>query len=189
MNIFYLDKDPNKCAVMHNNKHCVKMILEYSQLLSTAHRLLDGKQIEDKKPVLGSFPVKWRKRKSWELEGELNDKLYRATHVSHPSAIWVRESDSNYKWLHNLLVELCGEYTFRYGKIHKCQFSGLVDVLEKVPNNITSGKFTEPTPAMPDKYKVSDDSTSSYRNYYIGDKQHIAFWKNRNQPDWFVSVF
>ena len=42
MNIFYLDYDTKKCAEMHVDKHCVKMILEYAQLLSTAHRVLDG---------------------------------------------------------------------------------------------------------------------------------------------------
>ena len=40
MNIFgYLDKDPKRCAEMHCDKHVVKMILEYAQLLSTAHRV------------------------------------------------------------------------------------------------------------------------------------------------------
>ncbi len=39
MNIFYLDHDTRKCAEMHNDKHVVKMILEYAQLLSTAHRM------------------------------------------------------------------------------------------------------------------------------------------------------
>ena len=28
MNIFVLDNDPVKCAEYHNNKHCIKMILE-----------------------------------------------------------------------------------------------------------------------------------------------------------------
>jgi len=42
MNIFYLDKDPIKSAEMHCDKHVVKMIIEYAQLLSTAHRVLDG---------------------------------------------------------------------------------------------------------------------------------------------------
>ena len=42
MNIFYLHNDPKICAEMHNDKHCIKMILEYAQLLSTAHRVLDG---------------------------------------------------------------------------------------------------------------------------------------------------
>ena len=42
MNIFYLDKRPDNAAEMHCDKHCVKMVLEYAQMLSTAHRELDG---------------------------------------------------------------------------------------------------------------------------------------------------
>jgi hypothetical protein len=42
MNIFYLDEDPKICAQYHCDKHVVKMIIEYAQLLSTAHRVLDG---------------------------------------------------------------------------------------------------------------------------------------------------
>ena len=44
MNIFYLHRDVDTCAEMHNDKHVVKMILEYAQLLSTAHRVLDGEE-------------------------------------------------------------------------------------------------------------------------------------------------
>jgi len=42
MNIFYLHNDPQVCAAYHCDKHVVKMILEYAQLLSTAHHELDG---------------------------------------------------------------------------------------------------------------------------------------------------
>ena len=42
MNVFYLDKDPVVCAEMHNDKHVVKMLVEYAQLMSTAHRIIDG---------------------------------------------------------------------------------------------------------------------------------------------------
>ena len=42
MNIFYLHEDVKQCAKMHVDKHVVKMIIEYAQLLSTAHRMLDG---------------------------------------------------------------------------------------------------------------------------------------------------
>ena len=41
MKIFFLDKRPDDAAEMHCDKHCVKMILEYAQMLSTAHRILD----------------------------------------------------------------------------------------------------------------------------------------------------
>jgi hypothetical protein len=47
VNIFYLDPDPKICAEMHVSKHVVKMIIEYAQLMSTAHRVLDGTQYTD----------------------------------------------------------------------------------------------------------------------------------------------
>ena len=42
MNIFYLDRDPVIAAQMSCDRHVVKMILESAQMLSTAHRVLDG---------------------------------------------------------------------------------------------------------------------------------------------------
>jgi hypothetical protein len=181
MNIFYLDRDPKTCAEMHNDKHCVKMILEYSQLLSTAHRVLDGKESIQKS-------LTNRNVKRWVLNDDRDTNLYTATHVNHPSAIWARVSDSNYKWLWSLLVELCSEYTYRYGKVHKCESSGLVGHLSKIPNNIPVGDFTEPTPAMPEEIKLSE-SLASYRNYYIRSKTHLASWKGkvngRNVPRWY----
>ena len=42
MNIFYLDNHTHRCAKQHCDKHVVKMIIEYAQLLSTAHRVIDG---------------------------------------------------------------------------------------------------------------------------------------------------
>ena len=46
MNIFVLDTDITKCAEYHVDRHCVKMITELNQLMSTTHRLLDGEQYE-----------------------------------------------------------------------------------------------------------------------------------------------
>ena len=45
MNIFYLHENPKICAEMHLDKHSSKMLVEYAQLLSTAHRVLDGKEV------------------------------------------------------------------------------------------------------------------------------------------------
>ena len=178
MNIFYLHNDPRICAEMHNNSHCVKMILETAQLLSTAHRVLDGEETV----VINQ---NGRKAKRWLLSDDRNNILYSATHINHPSAIWCRQSHENYRWLHNLLCELVKEYQHRYGKIHKCQQTGLVDTLSLIPKNIPISEFTEPTPAMPDIYKVANDSITSYRNYYNGAKTHLAKWKNRDIPEWF----
>jgi hypothetical protein len=185
MNIFYLDNDPKLCAESHVDKHAIKMILEYCQLLSTAHRVLDGKEVVVKSKT-------GRNVKRWILEGELNDVLYSATHINHPSAVWCRASAANYQWLHSLLVELCREYTFRYGKIHKCQETGLVEALKQLPSRIAIRTFTEPTPAMPDACKVKDDSLQSYRNYYVMEKSRMWSWKgkvnSRKQPQWFTDM-
>ena len=186
MNIFYTSNDPVQCAIDHMDKHVIKMILEYAQLLSTAHRVLDGNESTQK-----SFTG--RNVKRWTLTDEREALLYTATHLNHPSAIWARQSDSNYKWLASLMRELCKEYTYRYGKVHKCESDGLMKMLNDiVPHNISSGTFTEPTPAMPDECIVPHDSISSYRKYYINNKRHIASWKgkinSREIPEWYVDI-
>lgn len=179
MNIFYLDHDVRKCAIMHNDKHCVKMILEYAQLLSTAHRVLDG-------TLSSGLSPSGRRKKVYTLTDDRDSILYSATHVHHPSAIWVRQTDQNYIWLSNMLLALCEEYTYRYGKVHKVERDGLAYVLLKnVPKNIPKSAFTTPTPAMPDEVKIAGDSLASYRNYYIKNKTHLASWKKRNVPEWY----
>jgi len=174
MNIFYLDNNPKTCAEMHVDKHCVKMILEYAQLLSTTHRYLDG--------ILSvGLSKSGRKQQRYVLSDDREHILYSATHINHPSAIWVRQSEQNYRWLFTLFCELLKEYTYRYGKLHACE--KLVTTLGRPPKNIDMDKpFTEPTPAMPDHYKVAGDSIKSYQNYYLGDKTRMFSWKNRHQP-------
>lgn len=185
MNIFYLSHNTQECAEMHVDKHVVKMILEYSQLLSTAHRVLDGVEYIDNSSG--------RKIKRWKLNwSAFEDTLYKATHINHPSAIWARQSSKNYMWLHDLLNELCKEYTFRYGKIHKVEASGLCHLLSAAPQYFTHwdvpNKFTEPTQAMPDEYIVKGDAIQSYKNYYNGSKQHLHNWKNRPTPSFIKEV-
>jgi hypothetical protein len=174
MNIFYLHSDPKICAQMHVDKHVVKMILEYAQLLSTAHRILDGEEYID--------ASSGRRIKRWRLpDADLEQHLYKASHINHPSAIWVRQSNNNYNWLMCLFQELLLEYTHRYGKYHSTE--RLVYWLRKPPANIPVGPKTQPTLAMPDEYKVPD-SIQSYRNYYIGAKNTMAKWKKRSIPEW-----
>ena len=183
MNIFYLHNDPVICAEMHNDKHCIKMILEYAQLLSTAHRFLDGVQSS-------GLSYSGRKQTRYVLSDSRESILYSATHINHPSAIWCRKGIVQYRWLHNLLIELCKEYTYRYGKIHKVERSGLLWELEQPPKNIhTDVCWSEPTPAMPDEVKIAGNSMASYHNYYINNKQHLASWRgkinSRNVPGWY----
>jgi hypothetical protein len=90
VNIFYLDTDIKRCAAYHCDKHVVKMILEYAQLLSTTtHQLL------------GVGP-------------------YKPTHANHPCAIWTRKSEANFFYLVDLQEQLNLEYKKRYsGRDHK----------------------------------------------------------------------
>lgn len=179
MNIFYLHKEPQKAAEYHVDKHCVKMILETCQLLSTAHRMLDGTEVPGKTKT-------GRNIRRWELPDDRDAIVYTATHINHPSAVWCRATSMNYIWLYSLLVELCKEYTYRYGKTHKCESTGLVNKLGALPTNIPYGEFTEPTPAMPDQYKVPGNSLQSYHNYYNGEKQRMFNWKKRDVPSFIL---
>jgi len=180
MNIFFIDLDPVTCAEYHLDKHVIKMILEYSQLLSTSHRLLDGHQSESRTKMN-------RRTTLWTLDDDRESLLYKATHCNHPSAIWARKSSGNYTWLQSLLVNLSTEYTFRYGKHHKCERDGLIARLGCLPNNIPYGEMTPILLAMPDKYKIID-GIESYRNYYRFGKPHIHSWKGkiagRPIPSW-----
>jgi len=186
MNIFYLNNDPKICAEMHLDKHVVKMILEYAQLLSTAHRVLDG-------TVSTRLSKSGRKQQYYPLADERDNFLYSATHVNHPSAVWVRYSYENYEWLYKLFIALLDEYTHRYGRIHAT--ARLIDALYTPPIHIPKGiGFTEPTPAMPNEVKVlrevaTDrfelDSIKSYHKYYIHNKVHIAKWTKREIPLWY----
>ncbi len=151
MNIFYLHFDPKTCAQMHTNRHIVKMAIETAQLLCSAHYMTDSSY----KPH------------------------YKLSHKNHPCAVWTRTSISNYKWLCELGIEICKEYTYRYGKIHKCQ-SIIEDLSLHLPEIPELG-FTPLQQCMPDMYK-DEDPIEAYRQYYIFEKSHIHQWKNREIP-------
>lgn len=159
MNIFYVDKDPVVAAQMMCDKHVVKMILESAQMLSTAHRQLDGDDYAD------------------------THKLYKNAMVNHPSTIWVRSSHMHYRYLYDLFVALCDEYTYRYGKQHASDRQLRVP-LAKAPDNIPQVTWNPPPQCMPEEYKMTS-SILAYRKYYINDKGSFSTWKNRPTPYWF----
>lgn len=176
MNIFYVDTCPVKAAQSLVDKHCVKMILESAQLLSTAHRILDGTEYEGRTQT-------GRKVRRWFLPDEREFVIYTATHINHPSAVWARTSVENYNWLVDHFFALMAEYNHRYDKHHKC-FGEISYLLQSPPHNLRDYDMTEMPSCMDDKYKVSDDPIENYRNYYIKGKSHMFNWKNRNPPHW-----
>ena len=147
MNIFYLDKCPDKAARLQYNKHVVKMILESAQMLCTAHHCYGDKDQVENVP-------------------------YKQAHLNHPSTVWTRRSKSTYMWLYNHMMALGDEYTKRYGKTHlsitKCK-----DFLAIPPRHIQGDDWCQPPQAMPDEYKT-DCSIQAYWNYYIGEKHVVA---------------
>ena len=67
MNIFVLDQDTTQAAQLQCDKHVVKMIVESAQMLSTAHRVLDG--ILTKRPSKsGKTIVKYYELDDYEAE-------------------------------------------------------------------------------------------------------------------------
>ena len=90
MNIFLLDYNMLLNAQYHTDRHVVKMITEYNQLLSSAYYFTDN----------------------------IPENIYQLTHENHPCSKWARESLSNWVWLRDMTLILCQEYTYRYGRIH-----------------------------------------------------------------------
>lgn len=166
MNIFFLSKDPYEAATMMYDKHVVKMVVETAQLLSTAHRILDG---DDK----------------FRLNDAREEILYRCTHRNHPSAVWARTSVENYNWLVDHLDGLLHEYTHRYNKRHKTQ--RLLHTLSSPPLNLKAWDWTTPPSCMPDHY-VTGDYVSNYRKYYQTDKAYLRAYKNRQEPEWLMEL-
>lgn len=148
MNIFILDRDPQKCAEYHCDKHVVKMIVETAQILCTARFLM------------------WDKNTS-----------YKPTHKWHPCVLRVCESVANYYWLCWLWLNLLYEYEKRYWKHHRTQevINECISNIPKYSNiEIWVSDFVL---CMPDQYKWRDP-VESYRRYYKAEKLHFCKWKN-----------
>ena len=177
MKIFYVNSDPEVAARSMVDRHVVKMILETAQLLSTAHRVIDGEE------YVGQTQT-GRKAKRWRLSGNADAIMYAATHINHPSAVWVRENSANYNWLYDHLLALGREYTYRYGRTH-LTIDKLKDILKDAPANITQSKVMTKMPSCMDKqYIVSLDPIINYRNYYNYGKTDLLRWSNRPPPQW-----
>lgn len=175
MNIFFLSMSIIRCAKYHFDKHVIKMILEYTLLLSTAWHVL-----------------------SVDATEHLNNGLiYRPTHKNHPCAIWVRLHINNYLYVCKLGLQLCREWRYRYNhnKIHACEDKLLFmlhnhppinnDYIRKDCHNPKSLLLPLPQ-AMPLEYKSSRNTVhrtiKAYRLYYKSPcKNHLTDWtKKRN---------
>ena len=185
MNIFYLDPNPEISAKMHCDKHVVKMIIEYAQMLSTAHRMLDGK-LTKKPSKSGKTMIKHYDLYEGTDDLEAEMIYYKAVHYNHPCNVWVRESNENYLYLYRMFCALCDEYHHRYGKYHMTDVK-LKSALYTFPLNIPYKPFSEPPQAMPD-YCKGVNAIDGYRTYYINEKKRFAKWTKRDVPKWFEAA-
>ena len=145
MNIFVLDRDIRKCAEYHGNRHCIKMILETAQLLSTAIKLKDQ-----------------------SVEG-----LYGISHHNHPCSVWTRKSKQNFMWLAELGMALGEEYTHRYYKTHKsteviCRAYEYADLFPDIG-------LTPFAQAMPNEFKHDDAVIAYRNYYRTAKKHLLQY--------------
>jgi hypothetical protein len=162
MNIFVLDENPKTAAQYNCDKHVVKMIVELYQQLGSA--VIRSGATPELMPLTS---------KNTPLKGGYHN---------HPCTRWCGDSRDNYEWAVEHALELCLEYTKRYGKIHSCE-AGIIH-LAKMSELIPEGSLTPFALAMPDEYK-SEDAINSYRTYYLNDKKAFAKWeKSNNVPFW-----
>jgi hypothetical protein len=181
LNIFYIDEDPVEAAQQQCDKHVVKMIVESAQMLSTAHRLLDGNI--DRRPSSSGKTMS----KYWSLPDAREGTLYKAVHMYHPCTVWTMQSNNNYDWHWLHFDALCKEYTHRYGKVHKTD-ENLRLALQQLPSNIPVGSL-RPLPlamgAAPQCINYSDP-VGSYRSFYQTKQANFKMaWTKREIPDWF----
>jgi len=185
MNIFILDENPVLAAQLQCDKHVVKMIVESAQMLSTAHRMLDG--VKTKRPSKsGKTMVTYYEHPNSNLE----HTLYKAVHFGHPCTVWTMESITNYHWHYRHFIALCKEYEYRYGKEH-ATYGLLKDVLKEQPANIPINTLTPFKLAMgaaPDCIN-ENDPVGSYRAFYQTKQDRFKMvWSKREVPEWFEAA-
>lgn len=183
MNIFRLSNCPVEAAQMVCDSHSSKMCVESAQMLSTAHRILDGTPV-NRMSKTGKRVVKYYKHPDEFLE----ERLYKSVHPKHPSTIWTMESSANYAWHYQHFIALCKEFRYRFGKTHMSEIK-LAEILSQYPRNIPVAKETKFRLAMSQYPEciVENDPVQSYRNFYIADKIEFAKWnRGRKAPSWWI---
>lgn len=180
MNIFAIDFCPITSAQMQCDKHVVKMCTESAQMLSTAHRMIDGKETK-RLSISGKRMVKYYEHP------EYDDVLMKAVHFNHPCTVWTRETNNNYNWHFIHWKALCEEYTYRYRKVHK-SWRDLSEILQRPPNKIPVG-YLKPRPFAIGEVAEEDyhKPVEAYRRFYMTKQtQFNMLWqKGRARPEWF----
>lgn len=164
MNIFVLDNLPSNAARSYVDRHVGAGILELTQMLSTAHIMLDGHAAAEARVTI----------------------VERPTHVNHPCVKWVRDSRHNYQWAAALAWHLVQQFTLRFQRGH--EYARIISDLQRFqPLNIPLVESTVFVQSMPSGYRRSSP-IEAYRNYYFQTRKHLADWTVVGKPTWWMEL-
>lgn len=168
MNVFYLDLNPTVSAGWLVDKHVLKMVLEYTQLLANAFHMPGA-----------TAPPKTRA-----------GTTYAKSHWDHPCAVWVRQDFKHWHWVKMGAFELCSQYQTRFPnallKQHAC-YDALAHmegagVTEWMPRK----NWVDPPQCMPVEFQIRGNTVGAYRAYYKTGKKHLHQWTGVKPPEWIV---
>jgi hypothetical protein len=191
MNIFWLDRDPQKSAAYACDQHIVKMLTEHTQQICTVLQSLG----------FSDLPMK-------------------GTHPNHPCPKWVGTDFANFVYLVELNKAYFYEYKKRYGRETHAGFSKMKAVVQKLGTTsirkafASAGKdrlslsvselkskpwlfVTVPPQAMPEELKAPlrgstrqriDQVISAYRDLYALHKSKFARYKYSEPPPFLAGV-
>lgn len=169
MNIFVTDTNPSQAAYNLDNKRVVKMVLESSQMLSTAIYVATMDDIQPCKP----------------------------THINHPCNIWARQSKGNYLWLLDHFEALCFEYSRRYPgnnpyvvkqHKHELHLNYYRDMSKHFTGDITPFANCAAHNGLGISFKHNTDTVQAYRDYLMvrwQNDRRLPSWGFRGKPNWY----
>jgi hypothetical protein len=173
MNIFCLDKDPEKAARDLCDAHVIKMIVESAQMLANCFTI----------ERLSADDCPQNKSGSTRKHGYRN----------HPCTKWAMESSANMNWLVLHALSMCHEKKRRFGGSHfsesfirwcdRCCNDSIVPI-----RGLTDFAIAISDQQQCRKHQGFDKlcAVDKYRLYYIYDKSRFATWKYTSPPQWYV---
>lgn len=158
MQLFILDqKSPSNCAKQMCDRHLIKQILECAQLISTTA----SKYVSNFTP------------------------FYKPTHVNHPITKWIQKSYANFMYTLCYFLQCCKEYTYRFGKLHKCHkivCESISKTLLLKSNIFTDKEYAKAVDycvCVSEWYNEKLSVQDNYRNYY---NHKLNEWQQRDRP-------
>ncbi|MBA42491.1 MAG: hypothetical protein CMF62_00590 [Magnetococcales bacterium] len=160
VNIFFLSKDPKKCASYYCDKHVSKIAIEIAQILCNIHQNL-------------GYDAPYKKCKAIKQ----TQGVYK----------WILESVANYKYSAKLGLALIDEYFYRYDKNEHRTKPVLEWCLKNIPKEIPEKKMTKfkLSHRIEAFDKISTDPVLNSKFLYVELKCNGDKWSKRKVPEWF----